>query len=174
ASRPSSASRGSEASTYPRTNPGPAASMSRSNSLSQRSTSASISSRLVPKWESRTPLETPASAATASSVRACAPSRRTTAPAALSSLSLVSARGIQPHHAEHDKAQRGELERIGGLAVGDHADQRDGGSADGGPDRVRGAHRQVLEHECEQPERDAVAHDDDRRGQGSGEAVGRL
>src|SRR4051794_5066299 len=126
--------------------------MSSWNSASQRSTSASISSRLVAKWYSRPPLETPASAAAASSVRACAPSRRTTAPAALSSLSLVSARGIQPHHAEHNKAQRGELERIGGFAVGDHADQRDGGGADRRPNGVGRAHRKVLEHEREQPE----------------------
>src|SRR3954451_2597354 len=137
--------------------------MSSWNSASQRSTSASISSRLVPKWYSRPPLETPASAATASSVSACAPSRRTTAPAALSSLSLVSARGIQPHHADQDKAKRGELERIGRLAVGDHADQRDRGGADGRPDGVRRPRRQVLEHQRKQRERDPVADDDDRR-----------
>src|SRR5215470_9877007 len=157
---PSSSSRGSDASTYPCTKLGPAAAMSRSNSVSQRSTSASISSRFVPKWYSSPPLDTPASCATASSVSACGPSRRTTAPAASRSLSLVRACGIQPDHAEHDKAQRGELERIGGFAVRDHADQRDGGGPDGGPDRVRGADREVLEHEREEPERDAIAHDD--------------
>src|SRR5689334_4586631 len=95
------------------------------NSASQRSTSASISSRLVPKWYSRPPLDTPASAATASRVSACAPSRRTTAPAALRSLSLVG--DIEADDAHHDQRQRRDLEDVRSLTVRNDADQRDRG-----------------------------------------------
>ena len=77
---------------------------------------------------------------------------------------IVRAGGIESDHAEQDQAERGELERAGRLAVGEDADQRDRGGADGRPDGVRGADGEVLEHQREQPERDHVADDDDRRG----------
>src|SRR4051812_13813202 len=98
----------------------------------------------------------------------------TTAPAASSSLSLVRARSIEPHDAEDDQPERGDLEEVHGLAVGGDADQRDRGRADGRPDRVGGTDAEVLEYQREQEERDAVAGDDDRRGYWSGEPVGRF
>src|SRR3954466_6628268 len=115
---------------------------------------ACTSSRLVLKWESRPPFETPAAAATASSVSACAPSRLTTTAAASSRRSLVRAGGIEPDHAEHDKAERGELEHGRGLLVERDADKRDRGGPDGRPDGVRRADAQVLEHMGEKGEGD--------------------
>src|SRR3954462_940061 len=152
--------------------------MSRSKSSSQRATSASSSSRLDLKWYSRPPLETPAWAATASSVSACGPSRRITAPAASSSLARVSPRGnlvrsghVEPHHTEDDETQARDLQRRRGFAEREHAHHGDQRGADRRPDGVRRPDRHLAQHEREQPERDAVADDDDRDRAGARETV---
>src|SRR5918999_3762138 len=119
--------------------------MSSWNSSSQRTTRPSSSSRLDLKWYSSPPLETPASAATASSVSACAPSRRMTAPAASSSRPRVSPRGlmgsreVEADHADDDEREAAELQRGRRLAEREDAEGGDQRRAGGRPDGVGGA-----------------------------------
>jgi glycosyltransferase 2 family protein len=56
----------------------------------------------------------------------------------------VSDRGVElePDHSGNDQSQAEEADRIGGLAVEQHADQDAADGADSGPDRIRRAKRQ--------------------------------
>ena len=120
------------------------------NSSSQRSTRPSSRARLEAKWYSRPPLDTRASAATASSVSACAPSRRITALAASSSFARGSPRGlvrsgqVEPHDADDDEREAPELQCRRRLAEGEHAERGDQGGAGRRPDRVGGADGSCL------------------------------
>ena len=59
-------------------------------------------------------------------------------------------------------AEAEQLQGGGGLAEGDDPDRGDQRGADGGPDGVGEADRQVAQHEREHPEREAVADDHER------------